>query len=54
MLVVGSIPISDQLRAISSGADIITCTPGRVRDLIQNDKISLKQTKFFVLDEAVS
>lgn len=38
---------------VSDYVDIVTCTPGRIHDLIQNNKIFLKQTKFFVLDEAV-
>lgn len=54
MLVIGGTPFSEQFRLISFGADIITCTSGRVRDLVQNGKISLEQTRFFVLDEAVS
>uniref|UniRef100_A0A183EP44 ATP-dependent RNA helicase DDX1 n=1 Tax=Gongylonema pulchrum TaxID=637853 RepID=A0A183EP44_9BILA len=53
-LVIGSIPMGEQMRLISSGVDIITCTPGRVEDLIQSGKISLSNVRFFILDEADS
>lgn len=46
--------MSEQIRLISSGVDIITCTPGRLEDFIQSNKISLSNVRFFILDEAVS
>lgn len=37
---------------LNDGCDIITCTPGRIKDLVQNNTISMKHVRFFVLDEA--
>lgn len=53
-LVIGSVPVGEQVRMISAGVDIITCTPGRLEDFIQSGKISLSNVRFFILDEAVS
>ncbi|VDN89967.1 unnamed protein product [Brugia pahangi] len=53
-LVIGSIPVNEQLRIIMSGIDIITCTPGRLEDFIQSGKILLSNVRFFILDEADS
>uniref|UniRef100_A0A8R1XN51 ATP-dependent RNA helicase n=1 Tax=Onchocerca volvulus TaxID=6282 RepID=A0A8R1XN51_ONCVO len=53
-LVIGSIPVNEQLRIIMSGVDIITCTPGRLEDFIQSGKILLSNVRFFILDEADS
>jgi ATP-dependent RNA helicase DDX1 len=53
-LIVGGINIKDQLRSIDGGVDIITCTPGRIREMVSNGDIRLDQVRFFVLDEAVS
>ncbi|VDM42307.1 unnamed protein product [Toxocara canis] len=53
-LVIGSVPVAEQVRAISAGVDIITCTPGRLEDFIQSGKISLSNVRFFILDEADS
>lgn len=47
-------PVAEQLRVISAGVDIITCTPGRLEDFIHSGKISLSNVRFFILDEAVS
>ncbi|KAH7698167.1 ATP-dependent RNA helicase Ddx1, partial [Aphelenchoides avenae] len=54
VLVVGGISISEQMDMIEVGVDIITCTPGRVRDLVHQHKILLNHVRFFVLDEADS
>uniref|UniRef100_F1KXS1 ATP-dependent RNA helicase n=1 Tax=Ascaris suum TaxID=6253 RepID=F1KXS1_ASCSU len=53
-LVIGSVPVGEQVRMISAGVDIITCTPGRLEDFIQSGKISLSNVRFFILDEADS
>uniref|UniRef100_A0A1I8ENA1 ATP-dependent RNA helicase n=1 Tax=Wuchereria bancrofti TaxID=6293 RepID=A0A1I8ENA1_WUCBA len=53
-LVIGSIPVNEQLGIIMSGIDIITCTPGRLEDFIQSGKILLSNVRFFILDEADS
>ncbi|KAE9552783.1 hypothetical protein FO519_004000 [Halicephalobus sp. NKZ332] len=51
-LIVGGIPVKQQLDALDEGVDIITCTPGRTFDLIGQDKIRLTHVRFFILDEA--
>ncbi|MCP9264293.1 ATP-dependent RNA helicase Ddx1 [Dirofilaria immitis] len=53
-LVIGSIPVNEQVGIIMSGVDIITCTPGRLEDFIQSGKILLSNVRFFILDEADS
>jgi ATP-dependent RNA helicase DDX1 len=53
-LVTGGIPINQQMSVINEGIDIISCTPGRLFDLISQGKIQLNHVRFFVLDEADS
>ncbi|WP_348824778.1 DEAD/DEAH box helicase [Flavobacterium aestuarii] len=50
--VCGGIPIKPQIERLKSPAHIIVATPGRLIDLLQRKAISLKETKFLVLDEA--
>lgn len=52
LLVVGGIPVKDQIAALNSGIDIVCGTPGRLEDLINTGQLSLQSCKFFVLDEA--
>lgn len=54
VLITGGISPAEQMRALENGCDIVTCTPGRVRDLLQQGLISMKHVRFFVLDEADS
>eukprot|EP00095_Tigriopus_kingsejongensis_P005808 maker-scaffold716_size107355-snap-gene-0.25 protein:Tk05808 transcript:maker-scaffold716_size107355-snap-gene-0.25-mRNA-1 annotation:"atp-dependent rna helicase ddx1 isoform x1" len=51
-LVVGGVKIQEQLQAIKAGVDIVVATPGRLEDLISSKALSLKQCRFFILDEA--
>lgn len=51
LLIVGGIPMKDQLSALENGVDIVVSTPGRLDDLIANRNLSLSQVRFFVLDE---
>lgn len=53
-LVMGSIPMAEQVRILLSGIDIVTCTPGRLADLISAGKVLVDNVRFFVLDEADS
>ena len=46
--------MGEQLAIIEAGVDIITCTTGRIRDLVQSNKIKLDFVRFFVIDEADS
>ncbi|MEK6628878.1 MAG: DEAD/DEAH box helicase [Bdellovibrionota bacterium] len=48
----GGVGINPQIKAVQDGADVLIATPGRLLDLIQQNKLSLKQVKTFVLDEA--
>lgn len=41
-----------QLRNLEKGVDILVATPGRLVDMIERAKISLKRIKFLALDEA--
>ncbi|RXJ74626.1 ATP-dependent RNA helicase [Veronia nyctiphanis] len=48
----GGASIVDQMRALRSGAHIVVGTPGRVKDLINRDRLQLDEVHTFVLDEA--
>lgn len=52
LLVVGGVPVREQLAALQSGIDIIVATPGRLEELINSEQILLTHCRFFVLDEA--
>ncbi|KAL4855255.1 ATP-dependent RNA helicase DDX1 [Chlorella vulgaris] len=51
-LVVGGVKASKQMQSIKDGVDIVTATPGRLMELIEDGKLATDQVKFFVLDEA--
>ncbi|WP_028022527.1 DEAD/DEAH box helicase [Enterovibrio calviensis] len=48
----GGASIVEQMRALRSGAHIVVGTPGRVKDLINRERLQLDEVKTFVLDEA--
>ncbi len=48
----GGVGIGPQIKAIHDGVDVLIATPGRLLDLVEQNKLSLKQVKTFVLDEA--
>ncbi len=48
----GGSSMSQQIRNLSDGAQIVVGTPGRVKDLINRGKLVLNQLKWLVLDEA--
>ncbi|MCP4295046.1 MAG: DEAD/DEAH box helicase [Proteobacteria bacterium] len=50
--VYGGQPISEQLRELRRGADIVVGTPGRVIDHIQRRSLKLKDIRYLILDEA--
>lgn len=52
LLVVGKVPIREQIEALKNGIDIIVATPGRLEELINSEQILLTHCRFFVLDEA--
>jgi ATP-dependent RNA helicase DeaD len=50
--VYGGASMSQQIRAIERGADIIVATPGRAHDHIRRESLNLKLLQTLVLDEA--
>lgn len=50
--VYGGASISEQIRRIRRGAQIIVATPGRLMDLMERKVINIQAIKFVVLDEA--
>jgi ATP-dependent RNA helicase DeaD len=50
--VYGGASITDQIRKIKKGTQIIVATPGRLMDLLSRKVINLKEIRFVVLDEA--
>lgn len=51
LLIVAGTKVADQIDALNTGVDIVVATPGRLEDLISQNRMSLKQIRFFVLDE---
>ncbi len=49
---VGGLPITRQMKELDLGVHLIVGTPGRVKDLIERKKISMKDVETIVLDEA--
>lgn len=50
--VYGGASISEQIRKVKKGAQIIVATPGRLLDLIDRKSIDLSSVRYVVLDEA--
>lgn len=48
----GGVSINNQIRKLEQGLHIIVGTPGRIIDLYKRRKLSLKNIKYVVLDEA--
>lgn len=48
----GGAPIHQQLRSFGNGVDILVATPGRLTDMIERSRVSLKKIKHLALDEA--
>jgi len=51
-VVYGGVGINPQIRAVQDGVHVLIATPGRLLDLIQQNKVSIRQINTFVLDEA--
>jgi ATP-dependent RNA helicase RhlE len=51
-VVFGGVPIGKQIRRLTTGADILVATPGRLLDLIEQRAITLRELEILVLDEA--
>ncbi|NLB40902.1 MAG: DEAD/DEAH box helicase [Clostridiales bacterium] len=52
LVIFGGVSQHPQTKGLGRGIDILVATPGRLLDLINQKFISLKQVKYFVLDEA--
>jgi ATP-dependent RNA helicase RhlE len=52
VVVFGGVPQRSQTDKLRAGVDILIATPGRLLDLINQNYISLRDIKLFVLDEA--
>lgn len=50
--VYGGASITEQIRSIKKGAQIIVATPGRLMDLLERKVVNLQEIRFVVLDEA--
>ncbi|ODV86533.1 hypothetical protein CANARDRAFT_206909 [[Candida] arabinofermentans NRRL YB-2248] len=48
----GGSDIQSQIRNLERGCDLLVATPGRLNDLLERGRISLKNIKYLVLDEA--
>ena len=52
VLVLGGTSRSAQVNKIARGVDVVIATPGRLKDLVDDRKLKLDQTRWLVLDEA--
>lgn len=50
--VFGGVSINPQIAALNRGVDFLVATPGRLLDLIGQNKVSLEAVEYLVLDEA--
>ncbi|XP_073005217.1 DEAD-box ATP-dependent RNA helicase 53-like [Typha latifolia] len=50
--VYGGVPISQQMRTLDYGVDVVVGTPGRIIDLLKRGALNLSEIQFVVLDEA--
>ncbi len=51
-LAYGGVAIGPQIKLLHDGVDILIATPGRLLDLMQQNKLTLKSVETFILDEA--
>jgi ATP-dependent RNA helicase RhlE len=51
-VIFGGVKQGSQVKALKKGVDILVATPGRLLDLMNQRKLTLKHIEFFVLDEA--
>ncbi|CAD6226319.1 unnamed protein product [Miscanthus lutarioriparius] len=48
----GGAPITNQLRELERGVEILVATPGRLMDLLERARVSLQMIRYLALDEA--
>ncbi len=51
-VIFGGVPQGSQTNILKRGVDVLVATPGRLLDLMDQGYISLRDVKYFVLDEA--
>jgi ATP-dependent RNA helicase RhlE len=51
-VIFGGVKQGRQVEALQKGVDIVVATPGRLLDLLNQGKLTLRNIEFFVLDEA--
>ena len=51
-VIFGGVNINSQIKRLQQRVDILVATPGRLLDLMYQNKIDLSEVQFFVLDEA--
>lgn len=51
-VIFGGVKQGKQTKALRAGVEVLVATPGRLLDLMQQGYVSLKDIKYFVLDEA--
>ena len=51
-VIFGGVPQRSQTNILKGGVDVLVATPGRLLDLMNQGYISLRDVKYFVLDEA--
>jgi ATP-dependent RNA helicase RhlE len=52
VLVLGGTSRHAQIQKIAKGVDVVVATPGRLKDLLDDRKLRLNETRWLVLDEA--
>lgn len=52
LVIFGGVSQYNQVNALRRGIDILVATPGRLLDLMNQNHVSLRDIKYFVLDEA--
>ena len=48
----GGTPFGSQMRELERGCDVLVATPGRLDDMVERGRVTLKDVQFLVLDEA--
>lgn len=52
LAIFGGVPIPRQTKALADGILVLTATPGRLMDLMNQNKVRLDKVEVFILDEA--
>ena len=52
MLCIGGIDLADQIAKLRRGIHLVVATPGRLKDMLNRGRFSLRQCRLLVLDEA--